>query len=324
VHLGRRIIGSGIAGFAVMAAPAVAKTAAGTLITNTAKATYDLPNGGRGSIDSNTASVKVDEVLDVAVTSLDSADVAATPGAVNRVLTFKVSNAGNGQEAFKLVARDDATGDDFNPKTTSIVIDSNNNGTYDPGVDAVYSAGANDPALAPDGTVTLFVLSSIPSTTTNGQRGEADLVATAATGSGTAGTVFAGKGDGGGDAVVGSTTASATAHGYYAVSAATVALAKSASVTDPFGGSTHVPGSVITYTLVATVSGAGSVPNLTISDAVPSGTAYQAGSMTLDGSLLTDGADTDAGEVVTGNLAVRLGSVAAGANRTVTFKVKVD
>jgi uncharacterized repeat protein (TIGR01451 family) len=247
-----------------------------------------------------------------------------TPGATNQVLTFKVTNAGNGQEAFKLTARDNATGDDFDPTTTSIVIDTNNNGTYDPGTDTVYTAGSNDPSLAPDGTVTVFLLSTIPAGATNGQRGEADLVATSVTGSGTPGTVFAGKGDGGGDAVVGSTTATASAAGFYAVSAASVTLTKSATVTDPFGGTSHVPGSIITYTLVASVSGSGSASNLVISDTVPSDTTYQAGTLTLGGTSLTDAADSDAGEVVTGNVTVRLGTVAAGASQTATFKVKVN
>jgi uncharacterized repeat protein (TIGR01451 family) len=323
--LGYRKAAIGIALGAVAFAPAyAAKTPAGTVISNTAKATFDLPGGGTDSVDSNTTTVKVDEILDVAVASLNSGDVMTTPGATNQVLTFKVTNAGNGQEAFKLTARDNATGDDFDPTTTSIVIDTNNNGTYDPGTDTVYTAGSNDPSLAPDGTVTVFLLSTIPAGATNGQRGEADLVATSVTGNGTPGTVFAGKGDGGGDAVVGSTSATASAAGFYAVSASSVALTKSATVTDPFGGTSHVPGSIITYTLVASVTGSGSASNLVISDAVPSGTTYQAGTLTLGGTSLTDAADSDAGEVITGNVTVRLGTVAAGASQTATFKVKVN
>ena len=52
---------------------------AGTLIENTASATYD---GGAGpvTIPSNTITVKVDELLDVTVTSRDSGPVSAAPG----------------------------------------------------------------------------------------------------------------------------------------------------------------------------------------------------------------------------------------------------
>lgn len=301
-----------------------AKTPAGTVISNTAQATYDLPNGGSGSTSSNTVDIKVDEVLDVAVSSLDSGDVSVTPGAANRVLTFRVTNAGNGSEAFRLAARDNLSGDDFDPTTTSIVIDSNGNGSYDPGVDVTYVAGSNDPTLAGDGTVTVFVLSSIAGSTTNGQRGEADLVATAVTGNGTAGTLFAGQGQGGGDAITGSTTASGSGQGFYTVLAASASLVKSATVADPFGGTSRVPGSIITYQLVASVTGSGGVPNLTLTDAVPANTTYQAGSLTLDGSAITDPADADAGEAVSGTITVRFGTVAAGSSRTATFKVKVD
>lgn len=323
-NAGRRALWLGLI-ISVAATPVqAAKTPAGTVISNTAKATYDLPNGGSGSLDSNTITLKVDEVLDVAVALLNSGDVTVTPGATSQVLAFKVTNAGNGSEAFKLVAHDNLTGDDFDPATTSIVIDSNGNGTYDPGVDTVYVAGSNEPVLAPDGTATIFLLSTIPAGATNGQRGEAQLAATAATGSGTAGTVFAGQGAGGSDAIVGSTTATASGSGFYAVTAASVSLVKSATVADPFGGTSHVPGSTITYTLVATIGGSGSLSNLILTDTMPTGTTYQAGSLTLGGVALSDAADADSGEVVSGNLTVRLGTVAAGATRTVTFKVKVD
>lgn len=319
-----RALGLGLIISATGTSAWAASTPAGTMISNTAKATYDLPNGGSGTSDSNTVTFEVDEVLDVAVASLNSGDVTVTPGATSQVLAFKVTNAGNGQEAFKLTARDNLTGDDFDPTTTSIVIDSNGNDTYDPGVDTVYVAGTNEPNLAPGAAVAVFLLSTIPAGSTNGQRGQADLVATSVTGSGTAGTVFSGKGTGASDAVVGSTTASASASGFYAVSAASVSLVKSATVADPFGGTSHVPGSTITYTIVATVSGSGSLSNLTVSDVVPTGTTYEPGTLTLGGTALTDVADSDSGEVVAGTMTTRLATVAAGSSRTITFKVKVN
>jgi uncharacterized repeat protein (TIGR01451 family) len=319
------IMALGVFAGAMTAAPArAAPTPAGTIISNTAKATYDLSGGVTATVDSNTVSLTVDEILDVAVASLDAGDVTVSPGSTGGVLTFKVTNGGNGQESFRLSAVDNATGDDFDPTTTAIVLDSNNNGTYDPGTDTVYVAGSNDPSLAPNASRTIFLVSTIPSNASNGARGEADLVAQAVTGTGAPGTVFAGQGQGGGDAITGSTTAKSTAHGFYAVSAANVSLVKSAAVADPFGGTGQVPGSTITYTLVASIGGGGTLNNVTLSDSVPAGTTYQPGSLTLGGSTLTDSADADSGEVVAGNLTVRLGNLAAGSSRTVTFKVKVD
>lgn len=313
------------AGTLCATAPAYAAgTPAGTVINNSATATYDLPNGGQDVVTSNVVSLTVDELLDVSVASTDGGDVSVAPAAVNQVLTFRVTNAGNGSEAFALTARDTVGGDDFDPSATSIVIDSSGNGVYDPGIDIVYVPGSNDPVLAPDGSVLVFVLSSIPAGAANGQRGRVDLVAVAATGSGAPGTSFAGQGQGGGDAVVGATGADAEDDGYYAVSAASVAFVKSAIVADPFGGTTRVPGSIITYQLVATVSGSGSLVNVRIADAIPAGSTFRTGSITLEAGALSDAADADAGEFTGTGIAVRLGNVAAGATRTVTFQVAID
>lgn len=301
-----------------------ARTPAGTVINNSATATYDLPGGGQDVITSNIVSLTVDELLDVSVASADGGDVSTVPAAVNQVLTFRVTNAGNGSEAFVLTARDNAGGDDFDPAATSIMLDTNGNGVYDPGLDTLYVPGSNNPVLAPDDSVVVFVLSSIPAGAANGQRGRVDLVAVAATGSGAPGTSFAGQGQGGGDAVVGATGADAEDDGYYVVAAASVAFVKSATVADPFGGATQVPGSVITYRLVATVGGAGSLANLRIADAIPVGSTYRPGSITLEGAGLSDAADADAGEFTGTGVAVRLGTLAAGATRIVTFQVAID
>ena len=88
------------AGLALLA-PTVALAAgvsAGTLIENTAVASYDDGAGPR-TINSNTVTVRVDELLDVTLTSLDPGPVAARPGEV--VLSFELTNQGNGPEAFR-------------------------------------------------------------------------------------------------------------------------------------------------------------------------------------------------------------------------------
>ncbi|WP_106639662.1 hypothetical protein [Allosphingosinicella vermicomposti] len=298
-------------------------TVAGTLIDNKATASYDTPQG-ETTIESNTVSLRVDELLNVTVASADSGDVSATPAVTNRVLRYTVTNSGNGSEAFSLAADGNVGGDDFNPTITSIVLDTNDNGVYDAGVDTVYVPGSNDPVLAPDATIRVFVLATIPGSATDGQRGIVDLTATTLTGSGTPGTTFAGQGQGGGNAVVGATTATATDDGRFVISQATAALVKSASVIDPFGGATQVPGSIITYSIAATVSGSGSLTNLRVGDVIPDGTTYQTNSITLDGVALTDAADADAGRFSAGAIAVSLGNVSAGTTRTVAFRVTID
>lgn len=299
-------------------------TAAGTTISNTATATYTDAGGNPASVPSNRVDIRVDEILDVTVVSSDPGDVATLPGTTNQVLTFTVTNTGNGSETFRLSPVNAIGGDAFDPTTTSLVIDSNGNGVYDAGIDTIYNAGSNDPVLAPDTSVRVFVLSTMPAAATNGQRGQTDLTATAITGSGTPGTAFAGLGQGGGDAVVGTTTALGRDDGFYIVNAATVAFVKSATVLDPFGGSKPVPGAIITYTLVATVSGSGSLANLAAGDPIPASTTYVPGSITSQATPITDLTDADAGEFAASRVSVRFGTVPGGQTRTITFKVKIN
>ena len=120
------------------------------------------------------------------------------------------------------------------------------------------------------------------------------------------------------------TGAAGDASGRFLISHASVAFVKSATVADPFGGTTQVPGGTITYTLVATVGGSGGVANLKVTDPVPDGATYKAGSLTLDGTALSDAADSDKGHFTGSGIAVSLGDIAAGASRTITFQVKID
>ncbi|HLL30069.1 MAG TPA: hypothetical protein VK403_03630, partial [Allosphingosinicella sp.] len=167
----------------VFASPArSAGTPAGTHITNVATATYELPNGGETSIESNSVTLRVDELLDVSVAWADPSDVSASAGGTAQLLKFTVTNGGNGTESFTLATRANGGGDDFDPSATSIVLDSNGNGAYDAGVDTAYTSGGNDPQLDPDQSITVFVLSTIPAGAGDGQRGRVDLTAVAKTG----------------------------------------------------------------------------------------------------------------------------------------------
>lgn len=301
-----------------------AGTLAGTDIVNVAQASYDGP-GGPIVVNSNQVTIKVDELLDVTTVSSDPGDVVTSPAATTQVLSYQVTNTGNGQESFTLVADTAKGGDDFDTTFEQIVLDTNDNGVYDPGVDTVYTAGANDPVLNPDQSVTVFVLSSIPAGAADAERAEVGLSATATTGSGPAGTTFAGAGDGGGDAVVGSTGATSEASGFFVIQAAQITLVKSASIADPFGGNQPVPGATITYQLVATTTGTGTLNNLVVTDDIPTDTTYTPASITLEGAGLTDSdADADAGSFDGSQIAVALGAVAGGQTRTITFQVTID
>ncbi|MGJ8537225.1 MAG: hypothetical protein ACSHW2_08730 [Parasphingopyxis sp.] len=299
-----------------------AGTLAGTSIENTATASYD-DGGTTITVDSNTVSLIVDEILDIAVTSADPGDIPVRPGELDAVLKFTVTNGGNGPEPVLLTIDPNIASDDFDPAAVTIFIDTDDNGVYDVGTDTLYTL-ATPPTLDPDASITVFLLGDIPAAATDGERSEVELTGTAATGSGTPGTVFAGQGEGGGDAVVGSTGATANDSGFYAVVDATLDLTKSATVLDPFGGATQVPGSIITYRLTAETTGSGSIDNVVISDAIPGDTTYVNESITLDSTGLTDAADADAGTFDGTGIAVTLGTVAGGTTNIIEFQVVID
>ncbi len=298
-----------------------AGVSAGTLIQATATATFST-GGSNSTIQSNTVTVRVDELLDFAVTGLASAPVST--GSAGAVLIYAVTNTGNGPEAFKLTVDPAVPGNPFDAVVQSIAIDSNGNNAYDPGVDQTLLSGTAAPPLIGDETQRVFVVVTLPASALEGQTSQIRLKAEAMTGTGAPGTVFAGQGMGGGDAVVGASGASSFGLNTISASLASVSLAKSASVRDPYGNAQPMPGAIVTYTVVATVSGSGNAENLRVTDVIPSGTTYQAGTLKLGGAALTDASDGDAGTASASGIAVDLGSVAGGSSRTVTFDVKIN
>ena len=307
----------------VFSAPALAGgVTAGTLIENTAVASYDDGAGAR-TINSNTVTVRVDELLDVTLTSQDPGPINTRPG--DAVLTFELTNQGNGPEAFTLLANPAVAGNDFDVVVRSIAIDSNGNGVYDAGVDEILTAPQTTAILAPDTVLTVFVLVTVPDGASDRQTSSVDLTAEAVTGSGAPGTVFAGAGVDGGDAIVGTTGALATARGQLVVGEANVELVKSVVLRDPFGGTSAVPGTVATFTILARISGSGTINDLLVTDAIPDGTTYVPGTLALDSAALSDAEDGDAGAASdAAGITVNLGDVTADATASVTFDVGID
>ena len=302
--------------------PAMAEgISAGTLIENTASASFDT-GAGTQTVSSNVVVLRVDELLDATLVSLDTAPLGARSGPA--VFTFELTNTGNGPESYRLVANPAVAGNDFDTAVDSIAVDSNGNGIYDPGIDEILTGPATTRALDPDATLTVFVLVTVPDTVVDGNESAVSLQATATTGTGTPGTSFQGQGVDGGDAIVGLTGATATASGSLIVGLTSVALVKSATVSDPFGGTSIVPGAIVTYSLGAQVSGSGSASDLVVTDIIPAGTTYRPGSLSIDGSTLTDAAGDDAGEASGTGISVDLGTVAGGTRHVITFDVTIN
>jgi uncharacterized repeat protein (TIGR01451 family) len=299
-------------------------TAAGTNINNQASVDYLDLNGISQTNLSNMVVLRVDERLDVTVTRNDASDIPVLTNATSQPLSFHVTNNGNGSETFRLNANSALLNDQFDPVAVQIAYDTNSNGIYDPTSDVLYVPGQNDLLLQADQSATVFVLGDMPSSLTNGDRSQVALNATAITGSGPPGTVFAGQGTNGGDAVTGSTTAQANDKSSYVAQLVTIQFIKTQKVTDPSGGSTPVPGAIVTYTLVAQLAGTGQLSAARVDDPIPAQTTYVAGTLTLNGDAISDAADGDAGEANNTMIALALGTLSAPATRTITFQVKLN
>lgn len=307
---------------ALVSQPALALgTAAGTIITNTATGTFTTGTA-TSNVQSNTVSVRVDEVLDVTVVALGTA--ATQVGTTAVAVPFRITNTGNGSEAFKVTVTAALPGNQFTPTVTGLVLDTNGNRTYDPGIDQPLLAGAATPALGANATLDAFAIVTLPGGAADGQTAQLRLTAEAATGSGTPGTAFAGKGQGGGDAVVGATTALANAGSPLVASSIAMTITKSATVLDPYGTAKAIPGAIVTFQLAVAFTGSGSAGGARVTDTIPPNTSYQPGTLRLDGAPLTDLADGDAGAASAAGIDVNLGPVSGGTTRQVRFDVKIN
>ena len=302
-------------------------TPAGTDIANQATVTYTIA-ATNFVASSNVAIIQVDMLLNVSVVWQDAGPVAVNPGDTAEILTFLVTNTGNGDDTFDLAVDNSLGGDDFDPVFVDIYLDVDGDGIFNPASDDIYVSGTNDPALAADGAVFVFVTNDIPGALSNGDEGDSQFTASSNTGTGAPGTVIPGAGPAGVDAMVGTTGAAGAVAGTYRVIEVVVAVVKSVEVLDPYSGTVPMPGATLTYTLVVTASGPGTAGGIVLTDALPANTTYETGSLTLNTASLTDAADADAGDVgvtTPGTVTVTLGDLTqASPALIVTFAVTID
>jgi uncharacterized repeat protein (TIGR01451 family) len=301
--------------------------AAGTNIDNTAEVTYTVGTVS-ATATSNTSSVTVAEILDVVVT-LQTPSVPVIAGLPLQEMVYRVTNTGNGPETFRLQMTSALGGDDFDPVAAvpSIYFDTDASGDLSPG-DLPYVVGANDPVLNADAFVTVLLVNAIPPGLADGSRGFSRLMADARTGTGTPGTLYAGQGASGTDAVVGTTGADGEATGQYLVAGIAVNAVKSQTVADQFGGTRPIPGARINYTVVVSATGTGTASASVFNDNIPANTTYVPGTLRLNSVALSDGADADAGDFSTtpgAHVTVQLGTLTqASGSQTIQFAVTIN
>jgi uncharacterized repeat protein (TIGR01451 family) len=305
-------------------APA-AGTRAGTSIDNTAVVTFRL-GGTDETVRAPAPRITVAEVVDLGGTAL-AATTVVQPGATGRAVAFRLANLGNGIETVRLELQTALAGDQFDPvaQSPALYLDTDGSLTLT-AADLAYTPGVNDPALEPDATAVVFAVLDVPPAATESQRGRVQVVARSASGTAAPGTVYPGRGDGGGDALLGPSGGQATLAAELLVSGWDVAVAKTARVVDAAGGGRAEPGARIEYELTLTVNGSGTAANLVLTDPIPAATTFVAGSLVLDGTPQTDAADADASRYVAAASRVEfaLGDVPAGTSRVARFAVTVN
>lgn len=313
-------------------------TTAGTSISSIVTVSYDIDGTNQTPVSSSATTIKVDELIHPTLVWQDGTPVNVnTPGS-NDALTFLLTNSGNGQEAFGLTRSNGPTplpSGNYTPMNGSIGSIYLENGLSPgfqgtgPNADTIYVPGGNDPDLTPGSSQNIYVISDTPNVASDAH-GEIRLTATSLT-TGAAGAApgssFAGLGQGGGYAVVGSTRAQAETTGSYIASGLGVMVHKTViNILDPNGTAVLMPGAVITYQISVTLSGTGTATNLLITDPLPANTTYVPGSIIVGGIGKTDAADTDEAQFIStsNTVSVSLGNVAAPANLFFTVRATIN
>ncbi len=297
---------------------AIAATPAGTTINNNATLTFKLGAFNYARI-SNTASIVVDEIVDLTVTTVDVANVPVTSGETQKSVTFLLLNNGNGNDSYSL-ANTVVAGSDFSPSSMQIYFDTNSSGLYDAG-DTLYTPAVNDPALAAGTTLRVFVVSDMPLGLTEGDVSDIRLTVNSKSGTGP------GTGDSGSEAIFGGSGGTDSDISTYEVMTGLV-MTKTAVILDPTGGSDPLSGATVTYTITVDVAGVGTLTTVEVTDYVPANTSLVPSSFELNGTGLSNAIDADEGDfdaTITNGIAVHWPNLAVGdGTQVIKFSVTID
>ena len=280
---------------------AMMPTPAGTVIRNIGELAYGAEGTAR-RIASNEDRLIVAERLDIRLAAAEATPPRRADGIVQ--VAFTVVNAGTGTESFRLSIDGAAAG-----LTPDHVLHGERR----------LIDGDTGPIAAGEAITLVAVLAGAGPEAT---AGTITIDARAITGAGETGTTFEGRGDGGGDAVVGPTGAASTLTIPIDATTADATFEKSQKVTAPDGSARPVAGATVTYRLVARFGT--SVRGARIDDPIPTGTRYAPGSLVIDDARATDAADADAGACDGRRVTVALGDLPPAAVRTVQFRVIIQ
>ena len=286
-------------------------TPSNTTVSNLATVDYDVGGVSQVPIESapggnstpgvgNGAATTfvVDNMVDLTVAQVGTASTLVGPGETGAVTVFTVTNDGNTPQGYALSAVNLTSSDpvvnakadtDLDVTNFQIFVDGNGNGTYESGSDSATFIDT----LAPDATITVFVLADVPLSAADS--GVANVRLTAATqvaGSGAATPVVeTTTADTAGVDVVfadnGRDAQESDDDGYEVQSANLTITKASTLISDPLNSTTNpkaIPGAVIEYAVTVTNNGSQPATSVVVTDTLSSDLTLQTGVTAYSGS----------------------------------------
>lgn len=306
-----------------------AGTPAGTTIKNLVVVSYQVGSEPDAVYVERAAhTFTVSELIRSNVSALEPQGIGTSTPANNAVLSFQLTNTGNGHEPFLLTTRDGLPGQ-FTPDVTGIWIETNNQPGWQSD-DTRYLPSSGGVPLAADESETIYVVSDIPPNLADESKSEVALISTSGTQNASSqltGGSLDGLGDGGIEAVVAQDYARHQDDSHYTVSTVKLDVEKTIlSTKDPYGSELAMPGSEVTYKIRLVASGSGTANNLVIDDVVPESMNYKNNSLTLNGNPLSDSADSDIGRYDSTNKVVYFspGTITAPMTQEYTLTYIID
>ncbi|MDV2467720.1 NEW3 domain-containing protein [Acinetobacter chinensis] len=314
-------VAAALGGLALVSTGAQAATpAAGTNISNVATASYVDSTSTTRTTTSNEVKTTVLQVASFTLTS-DQTATANPNGQVS--LPHILTNTGNGQDSFKIGLVNVTTGDDYDfGSDFAVYLDANKDGVPDNNTNLI----GQDVTLNGGESVGLVVVATTAATAKVGEEGKLTVSATNVYSTTSAGGSNAQKTETNEDTVT-------------IVGGAVISVTKAASVTAVDVTTGVTADRTVKYTLTYKNTGNATATGMTITDDLPAGLTYVAGSAKWSGdsNKLEDGTSETAkgidyqfvdvgGTTFTGKgkVELTLASVPANSTGTITFEVTVD
>ncbi|OTG69505.1 hypothetical protein B9T25_02750 [Acinetobacter sp. ANC 4470] len=281
----------------VSAAHAAAPTA-GTNISNIASASYTDNNGASKTVTSNVVTTTVLQVASFTLVT-DQSKTANANGQVS--LSHTLTNTGNGSDTFNVgvVNNDtrDSTTDSYDFSGLNVYLDANKDGIPD------SQTPVTSITLAAGESVNLIVQATTANNAVVNDLGKLTVSASS---------------------TVDTSVTAKNVDSVKITNGAVISLVKSASVKNVDATQAGTTAREVEYSLAYQNTGNTTATDVTITDILPAGLTYVAGSATVNGTVLTDATDADKYNVTSGVVTLVIPTVVANSSGVLKFKVRVD